>query len=324
MALRPLAGVIGGSRGLRRGRMFPNVRLMIVAVLASIMGIVCALGLFAEFRVSHDSFLRETNAGAPLQLGSGGPPATLISAAATFGIRFAAPPPTVSAVATDVAAAPQAADHAIETSPPALAPKQEPKPTVANAPPAVAAPIPTPAPAPEITAAPPPASPPVASDTAAVTATTAPTPANPQPGAPDKVADKSADQPAPVDKPADQSAAKPAENLADRTPAEKAAPERPRSVPELKAAPRSAAAAAKKHVTAHHRPLIARRVLPRPRAVAPAQTFTTAQPFYQWTPAGQTAQPVRRAVARRPRPAPTPRQVPQAAISGTPAGSSPE
>ena len=36
--------------------MFPNVRLMIVAVLASIMGISSALGLFAEFRVSRDSF----------------------------------------------------------------------------------------------------------------------------------------------------------------------------------------------------------------------------------------------------------------------------
>ena len=34
--------------------MFPNIRLMIVAVLASILGISCALGLFAEFRVSHE------------------------------------------------------------------------------------------------------------------------------------------------------------------------------------------------------------------------------------------------------------------------------
>lgn len=49
--------------------MFPNLRLMIVAVLASILGISCALGLFAEFRVSHNSFLRESNASAPLQLG---------------------------------------------------------------------------------------------------------------------------------------------------------------------------------------------------------------------------------------------------------------
>ena len=69
--------------------MFPNVRLMIVAVFASIMGIGCALGLFAEFRVSHDSFLRESNAGAPLQLGFNNlTPAAAVSTAATFGLHL--------------------------------------------------------------------------------------------------------------------------------------------------------------------------------------------------------------------------------------------
>ncbi|MFZ3309332.1 MAG: hypothetical protein WA280_08200, partial [Xanthobacteraceae bacterium] len=67
------------------------MRLMIVAVLASIMGISCALGLFAEFRVSHDSFLRESNAGAPLQLGLSGATA-IIDTPTTFGIRFQAQP----------------------------------------------------------------------------------------------------------------------------------------------------------------------------------------------------------------------------------------
>src|SRR5271156_675298 len=71
--------------------MFPNLRLMIVAVLASIMGIGCALGLFAEFRVSRDSFVRESNANAPLQLGSNDlAPAALVNAPATFGFRFQA------------------------------------------------------------------------------------------------------------------------------------------------------------------------------------------------------------------------------------------
>src|SRR5579863_8126634 len=74
--------------------MFPNLRLMIVAVLASILGISCALGLFAEFRVSHDSFLRESNASAPLQLGAGDTtPGRLVNTAAPFEFRFQALPP---------------------------------------------------------------------------------------------------------------------------------------------------------------------------------------------------------------------------------------
>ena len=74
--------------------MFPNLRLMVVAVLASILGISCALGLFAEFRVSHDSFLRESNAGTPLQLGSSdAAPGRVVNTAAPFEFRFQAPPP---------------------------------------------------------------------------------------------------------------------------------------------------------------------------------------------------------------------------------------
>ncbi len=73
--------------------MFPNIRLMIVAVLASILGISCALGLFAEFRVSHDSFLRESNASAPMQLGADdAAPARVMNTAVPFEFRFQAPP----------------------------------------------------------------------------------------------------------------------------------------------------------------------------------------------------------------------------------------
>lgn len=76
--------------------MFPNVRLMIVAVLASIMGISCALGLFAEFRVSRDSFLRESNASAPLQLSANGSTAAVVNTAAPLGFRFETQPPTAA------------------------------------------------------------------------------------------------------------------------------------------------------------------------------------------------------------------------------------
>ena len=38
--------------------MFPNVRLMVVAILAAIAGISCGLGLFATFRVNHEPLAR--------------------------------------------------------------------------------------------------------------------------------------------------------------------------------------------------------------------------------------------------------------------------
>lgn len=48
--------------------MFPNVRLMIVAILAAIAGIGCGLGLFATFRVNHEPLARLAEASPPLQL----------------------------------------------------------------------------------------------------------------------------------------------------------------------------------------------------------------------------------------------------------------
>jgi hypothetical protein len=48
--------------------MFPNVRLMIVAILAAIAGIGCGLGLFATFRVNHEPLARLAEGSAPLQL----------------------------------------------------------------------------------------------------------------------------------------------------------------------------------------------------------------------------------------------------------------
>jgi hypothetical protein len=48
--------------------MFPNVRLMIAATLASVVALICGFGTFAVFRVSHDPFVRLPAATAPLQL----------------------------------------------------------------------------------------------------------------------------------------------------------------------------------------------------------------------------------------------------------------
>ena len=48
--------------------MFPNVRLMAVAILAAITGISCGLGLFAAFRVNHEPLARLAEGSPPLQL----------------------------------------------------------------------------------------------------------------------------------------------------------------------------------------------------------------------------------------------------------------
>jgi len=48
--------------------MFPNIRLMIVTVLAAILGIGCGLGLFATFRVNHEPLALLSNGSVPLQL----------------------------------------------------------------------------------------------------------------------------------------------------------------------------------------------------------------------------------------------------------------
>jgi hypothetical protein len=48
--------------------MLPDIRLLVVAVLAAIAGISCGLGLFATFRVNHEPLLRLSEGGPPLQL----------------------------------------------------------------------------------------------------------------------------------------------------------------------------------------------------------------------------------------------------------------
>jgi hypothetical protein len=276
--------------------MFPNVRLMIVAVLASIMGISCALALFAEFRISRDSFLRESNAAAPLQLSAGGP-AAVINAAATFGGRFEAQP-------------------ALPAPPLVSLPRQE-MPAV----PAGATRIP-----PETTATSSPTSLPPTSGGAPASGTVASKSADPHQIPSSTPADRPADTP--PEKPVEKPAEKPVENLADRTPAvSPAKPEPPRAAPKIKIAPQgAAAAAAKRRTTLRHRPLIVRRT-PRPRPAAPVQTFTATQSVYQWAPGqlGQPAQPVRRRViVKRVRPLRKTEQTPPTAISATSAANAPQ
>ncbi len=282
--------------------MFPNVRLMIVAVLASILGISCALGLFAEFRVSHDSFLRESNANAPMQLGADhAAPARVVNTAVPFEFRFQAQPPpaavepagraVISEHEAAVEAAPVApmAASAAETAVSPASPASTPETPAIN----------SPAPEPALAASPPDSvsQTPVSAATGSIAARD--TQRDAKPGATD--------------------------DLAARTPPAAA----PLSVPETKIVPESANSAApgaNAPTMRRRRPIIGRRLQrSRPAASAPStrQNFIAAQPAYQWAPQFGLGSPRtvrRRVIVRRARPARQPiaqPTTPQTTVSNT-------
>jgi hypothetical protein len=56
------------ARCIQRGRMFPDVRLMVAATFASVVALMFGFGLFAALRVSHEPLGRVQLASAPVQL----------------------------------------------------------------------------------------------------------------------------------------------------------------------------------------------------------------------------------------------------------------
>jgi hypothetical protein len=108
--------------------MFPDVRLLIAATLASVLALVCGFGLFAAFRVSHDPLTRLPPATAALQLATDKSARLPMTFALTesFDRRFHIPAPAEpSAAAPEAAAAigedPQGSAAATQpqTAPPA-------------------------------------------------------------------------------------------------------------------------------------------------------------------------------------------------------------
>ena len=267
--------------------MFPNLRLMVVAVLASILGISCALGLFAEFRVSHDSFLRESNAGTPLQLGSSdaAPPGRVVNTAAPFEFRFQAPPPPA---AVEAVGSPETPNRTavVQTPQPANAATPESEPAVNPAAAATA-----PATASDITAEPVPA--PASSDHATETPSSAATGSIAAQTVSRKLRRTADRMPNPARKAIWRRAPRPSHR-----------PMNPRRNPKSRRQARRPALEKRRRVTLRHRPIIVRRIQ-RTRPAAPVQGFTTLQPTFQWTvPSGtQSPQPARRRVIiRRTRP----------------------
>src|SRR5204863_9860792 len=53
--------------------MFPNFRLIIVAMMASILGISCGLAVFAAFHVNRDPILLSTSGAPPLLFSNAAP-----------------------------------------------------------------------------------------------------------------------------------------------------------------------------------------------------------------------------------------------------------
>jgi hypothetical protein len=70
--------------------MFPNVRLMIAAMVASVVALSCGFGVFAAFRVNHEPLVRLPPATAPLQLVADNATTRTVMAAAPepFDFRF--------------------------------------------------------------------------------------------------------------------------------------------------------------------------------------------------------------------------------------------
>jgi hypothetical protein len=107
--------------------MFPDFRLMIAAVLGSVVALMCGFGVFAAFRVNHEPLARLPSATAPLQL--------VVGNAAPLPLAIAAAPPT----ALTMIDAPIRNDDAGGTAAPP-APAVVPEPQTAAAEPEPAAP----------------------------------------------------------------------------------------------------------------------------------------------------------------------------------------
>ena len=70
--------------------MLPNVRLMIAAIFASVVVLVCGFGMFAAVRVNHEPLVHLAPATAPLQLAAdnAATPSTVVAAGEPFDRRF--------------------------------------------------------------------------------------------------------------------------------------------------------------------------------------------------------------------------------------------
>ncbi len=83
--------------------MFPNVRLLIAAVVASVVALSCGFAMFATFRVNHEPLSRLATGAAPLQLAAGNPITSVAMPAPpeSFGDRLPPNQPAVAGASTE-------------------------------------------------------------------------------------------------------------------------------------------------------------------------------------------------------------------------------
>lgn len=120
--------------------MFPNVRLLIAAMIASVVALTCGFGIFAAFRVNHEPWVRLPSGSAPLRLAADNGASLSVAAGEPFGHRFQIGEPPVGSGTTALAysavepaeqpvakaTTPAGDDHVREASVPARAPAPAP------------------------------------------------------------------------------------------------------------------------------------------------------------------------------------------------------
>jgi hypothetical protein len=98
--------------------MFPNVRLLIAAMVASVVALSCGFAMFAAFRVNHEPLSRLANGAAPLQLAAGNPTPLIAMPvpAGSFGNRV--PLNQADSAGASPEATPRQSDHDDSVEPP--------------------------------------------------------------------------------------------------------------------------------------------------------------------------------------------------------------
>lgn len=98
--------------------MFPNVRILIAAVVASVVALSCGFAMFAALRVNHEPLSRLATGAAPLQLAAGNPiPSVAMPAPVnSFGNRF--PLNQADSAGASPEATPRQPDHDDSVEPP--------------------------------------------------------------------------------------------------------------------------------------------------------------------------------------------------------------
>jgi hypothetical protein len=266
--------------------MFPNVRLMIAAMAASVVVLSCGFAVFAAFRINHEPLSRLASGAAPLQLAADNPPPAAVTFAPgqPFGVRFELLQAQIASAAVKVTPPKPAED--VAPANPAVSPVAATEPATVAAEPPQPAPV-AQAPAAEARqdeAAMTPSAPPAA------TTETASTPRPPEQSAPQQTA--SNEQAAP-DMQAPVAQVAPTEQPA---PVEQALQEEPKPETTTDKAEPPAPPAKTAHKTVSRKRVAARvsRIrVARTRAVAPANGQTTAalQPNFQSAFPAAAAQP---------------------------------